>query len=462
MKKGIMVYSRRFNSQGDIMKKGLVLLCMLGLVLSSTALFAGSIDWLSNQSAEYIMTLNRNAATDSADIVNYNPAGTVFLPKNGLYLNVSTQYIFKPYEQDFMGTTYKQDEPSIIPNLYAVYKKDAWTGFFAITVPAGGGKVGWDDGNATTKGLILQTAAGAAALGGGTGATTIKNQSIVGYSQYIGLTPGFAYKINDMVSASLAGRYIIADRWAKANADFSTDAIGAVPGNETGVVVKSKFDYNAKGFGGIIGIDIKPINDLLLAIRYESVTKLDFKYDLQTRKATVTTPSPALKAGLEAGLLNTLSSLDKDGQKLRYDLPAMLALGVKYTVMPGLEVMSSFDYFYLKAANWEGKGDYKNGWELALGATYKVKPELKVGIGFLNAISGETDKTPYTAENPGLDSRSLGLGATYSVNNNLDITLAGSRTQYITDSNNDGTALEVEFEKVANTIALGGQYRFDM
>ena len=80
MKKGIMVYIIRFTSQRDIMKKGLVLLCMLGLVLSSTALFAGSIDWLSNQSAEYIMTLNRNAATDSADSVNYNPAGTVFLP----------------------------------------------------------------------------------------------------------------------------------------------------------------------------------------------------------------------------------------------------------------------------------------------------------------------------------------------------------------------------------------------
>jgi long-chain fatty acid transport protein len=445
-----------------MMKKVRVLLSMLGMVVISTAVYAGSIDYLSNQSAAYLMTLNRNAATDSADIVSYNPAGTVFLPKNGLYLNLSTQYLFKPYEQTFMGATFKQDEPSIIPNFFAVYKKDAWTGFFAITVPAGGGKLRWDDGDATTRGLIFLTAKGAAALGGGTGATTINSQSIGASSQYIGITPGFAYKINEMASVSLACRYIIADRNAKAKADFLMDAIGAVPDNETHTVVHTDFDYDAKGFGGIIGIDIKPINDLLLAIRYESKTKLDFKYSMNARSATVTGYSDTLDAGISANLLQTLSALDKDGQKIRYDLPAMLALGVNYTVMPGLDVMSSFDYYYLKAADWEAAGDYKNGWEMGLGVTYKVKPELKVGIGFLNCITGETDKTPYVTENPGLDSRTLGLGATYAVNNNLDVTLAGSRTQYITDSNNEGTVTEVRFKKVVNNIALGVQYRFDM
>jgi len=470
MKKGIMVYIIRFNSQGDIMKKGLVLLCMLGLVLSSTALFAGSIDYLSNQSAEYLMTLNRNAGTDAADIVSYNPAGTVFLPKNGLYVNFSTQYLFKPYEQDFMGKTYKQDEPSIIPNLFAVYKKDAWAGFLSFNVTAGGGKLDWDKGDATTAGLIMQTglqsAAAVAQLAGpaaaGTGASSVKSQSIEASSQYIGITPGVAYKINDKASVSLAARYIMADRNAKAKADFTVDALKAVPENETQVAVNSDFDYDADGIGGIVGIDIKPINELLFAIRYETPTHLDFKYDMNKRSATVTGPSDALNAALSAGLLQKLAALDKDGQKLRYDLPAILGLGLNYTVMPGLDVMSGFNYYFLKNANMEGEGDYNNGWELGLGSTYKVNPALKVGAGFLYTVSGETDKIPYSTENPHLDSWTLGLGSTYSVNNNLDVTLAGSRTQYITDSNNDGTATEVRFKKVVTTIALGGQYRFDM
>ena len=444
------------------MKKVRVLICMLVMVFISAAVYAGSIDYLSNQSAEYFITLNRNAATDSADIVSYNPAGAVFLPKNGLYLNFSTQYVFLPYEEDFMGKTYKEDQPQIIPNLFSVYKKDDWAGFLAINVTAGGGKLKWDDGDATTAGLIMQTAAGAAAMAGGTGATTINNQSIEGYSQYIGIMPGVAHKINDMISVSLAGRYIMSERYAKAKANFLMDAIGAVPENETQVVINSDFDYNANGFGGIVGIDIKPINELLCAIRYETRTNLDFKYDMNKRSVTVTGPSPELNAGVSANLLTALTALDKDGQKVRYDLPAVLGLGVNYTVMPELNVMSSFNYYFLKNADMEEAGDYKNGWELGLGSTYKVNPALKVGAGILYSVSGETDSTPYVNENPSLDSWSLGLGGTYAVNNNFDLVLAGSITQYITDSNNEGTATEVEFKRVATTIGLGVQYRFDM
>jgi long-chain fatty acid transport protein len=450
--------------QGGIMKKILFLLFILGILILSTEVFAGSIDYLSNQSAEYFITLNRNAATDAADIANYNPAGTVFLPQNGLYLDTSVQYLFKPYNQTFRGATYKQDEPSIIPNIYAVYKKDPWAGFFAITIPAGGGKVKWNKGDATTAGLILQTAAGAAALAGGTGATTINSQRINISSEYVGFTLGGASKINDTISLSLAGRYIISQRNAHASANFAMDAIGAVPGNETNVVVDSKFDYNARGFGGIIGLDIKPIKELLIGIRYETVTKLWYRYETKSRKATVSGPVGAINAGVSNNLLTQLAAFDNNGRKIRNDLPALLGLGINYTVMPGFDVMSSFNYYFLKEANLKASnGDYKeNGWEAGLGATYKVLPILKIGLGFLNTESGETDSTPFVTENAHLNSRTVGLGATYTAMPNLDLTLAGARTKYLGDSNNEGTVNAVRFEKIVNTIALGVQYRFDM
>lgn len=62
-----------------------VLTCAGGLLLSfgfATAVYAGAIDNKTNWSAEYIRTLNRNAATDYADIAAYNPAGTVKLDED--------------------------------------------------------------------------------------------------------------------------------------------------------------------------------------------------------------------------------------------------------------------------------------------------------------------------------------------------------------------------------------------
>ena len=69
------------------MKK--VIICIGGLALScavAVSALAGGVDNKTNWSAEYIRTLNRNAATDYADIAAYNPAGTVKLDE-GFIIN---------------------------------------------------------------------------------------------------------------------------------------------------------------------------------------------------------------------------------------------------------------------------------------------------------------------------------------------------------------------------------------
>jgi len=77
------------------MKRMLAFVCISALVFSiASPLMAGGIDNKHNFSAEYIRTLNRNAATDSADGVVYNPAGVVKMP-DGFWLNLSGQYAFK-------------------------------------------------------------------------------------------------------------------------------------------------------------------------------------------------------------------------------------------------------------------------------------------------------------------------------------------------------------------------------
>ncbi|UCD86688.1 MAG: hypothetical protein JSV01_02615, partial [Desulfobacterales bacterium] len=92
------------------MKRLLVFLCVSALVLAvATPLLAGGIDNKHNFSAEYARTLNRNAATDSADGVAYNPGGTVKM-EDGFYINLTGQYAFKDYSNTFNGTEYDSDE----------------------------------------------------------------------------------------------------------------------------------------------------------------------------------------------------------------------------------------------------------------------------------------------------------------------------------------------------------------
>jgi long-chain fatty acid transport protein len=132
------------------MKKLFIFACVIGLVLSGASpLFAGGADNKTNWSAEYIRSLNRNAATDSADIVMYNPAGVMKMD-DGFYGNVSIHNILKDYNNEINGTDFNQDKSSAVPGLFAVYKRDRWSGFFGLSNVVGGGKVEFDNGNLTT------------------------------------------------------------------------------------------------------------------------------------------------------------------------------------------------------------------------------------------------------------------------------------------------------------------------
>ena len=133
------------------MRKGLAILCGLGiLVLAASPLYAGGIINKSNQSADYMRTLNRSAATDYPDIAVYNPAGIMQM-ENGAYAKLDVLYFNKDYSNDCPGFRQAQpDKPSVIPAFFAVFKQDRWAGFFAFTIPAGGGELEYNDGNART------------------------------------------------------------------------------------------------------------------------------------------------------------------------------------------------------------------------------------------------------------------------------------------------------------------------
>jgi long-chain fatty acid transport protein len=432
------------------MKKLLVCLCVAGLMVSSGApLLAGSVDHLSNFSAEYMRTLNRNAATDSADAAVYNPAGVMEM-ENGIYGNLSLQYTDKDWKNKVDGDKLSQDEPSIIPSLFGIYKKDRWAAFAAFTIPSGGGKVDFKDGDATTRiggwGIINNING----LAGANLYDTIKNESLEAERYYLGFTLGGAYKINDMVSISLGTRYIDAKGELKAELQVQPSATGVAFG-QVDRSAASELERNADGWCGIIGLNIAPTEELNIGLKYESRTRLNFKYDV--KHDTIT--------GLPSGLLAQEGITD--GIKLRRDLPALFTLGVSYKFTPKIRVETDFTYYFQEDADWNGDEDnVDDGYELGIAFEYIFNKKLKASLGYLYSDTG-MDAEYMTSYKPELNSNSIGGGIAYEAVPGLILNFALENSFYRDDSYVDtssGTALDIEFEKNVFTVACGVQYKF--
>ncbi|MFO7971202.1 MAG: outer membrane protein transport protein [Desulfobacterales bacterium] len=437
------------------MKKFLVCLCVAGLMVSSgSPLFAGNIDHLSNLSAEWIRTMNRNAATDSADAVVYNPAGVMEM-ENGIYGSFSIQYCDKDYDNKVNGETLSQDEPSIIPSLFGIYKKDRWAAFGAFTVPHGGGEVRYNDGNATTRisgWSIINLINSQSPIPGLTLYDTIKNERFTAESYYLGFTLGGAYKINDMLSVSLGTRYIDAYNDIDLSLRVQPSALGAgVPFNQVDRTAKLKYEDDAEGWCGIIGVNIAPTDKLNIGIKYETKTTLNFEYDV--KQDTVT--------GFPSGLGAAQGVID--GTKHRRDLPALFSVGVSYKFTPKIRVETGLTYYFNEDADWDGDEDVvDDGYEAGIAFEYTFNKKMKASVGYLYTDDG-MHAVDMLAAVPQLDSHSVCGGVAYEAVPGLILNFGFLNSFYRDDSYVDissGTALDIEFKKNAFVAACGIQYKF--
>ncbi len=442
------------------MRRSLIGLCVLALVLAGAApAFAGGTINKSNLSAEYMGSYTRNAGTDHADIVAYNPAGTVKLD-DGLTMNLGLQYLIeKDYSNKFTGqgdaytgTDYNSDEPSLIPALYTVYKQDRWAGFFGVNVPLGGGKVKYPNGNFVTYSVGQQVRA--ATNLGITGTLNLPfdtfSHRIDAESVGMGYTFGGAYQINDMVSASVGLRYIDANTEFDGGATLISTA-GLAPDTD----VPIEFEADADGWGGIFGLDIYPSDKMTIGLRYETRTELDYEYDVKQG------------APILAGLNIT------DGGKVRDDLPATFGAGFGYQFSDRLRGEANFTYYFNTDANIGGstlreglEDEADDGWEFGIGATYAFTETLKGSAGYLYTSIG-VDPEDSSKFLPDLDSHALGLGLQWTVMENLDLTFAAGNVFYVSDSYNDtslaaigDSPIKVEYEKNIPYLGFGIQYKF--
>jgi long-chain fatty acid transport protein len=479
----------KFRFSGGFMKKVLCTLLILGLFLPAAA-FAGSLDYLTNQSARWLMTPTRNAATDAADIVNYNPAGTVFLPL-GWNIDVSNQTLFKWYGNDTAVTsgpgwnstlslpplssndTLKQDLPTwYLPNLYVVYNSGKVAIYGQAGITAGGGNLKYDNGTAGSTFALTglraavrsgQIAASIPALAGafpaGTDLGDITSQEFEAASVYYGIGFGVASTVvDDTLSVSVGGRFLIPQRGFRLEAAYGANPLGA------------EFEYTAFGFTPIIGIDVRPVGDLTLSFRYECETSLNFEY-----KEKEMIGSPAY-AGLAKGFLTGQGIYD--GKRFNQNLPHSFFLGAEYNVTRDLTVSLSGNIYLLSIADLgetsAGKqinDHFGTGYEIGLGAIYKLTEEFKMGAGIFYTETGAKDSyfnnsaTLLNASaNPTLDSIAFGLGGTYSFKNGLDLTVSGLYCHYLpvdySVSQPGVYTVSGEFTKEVLEIGIGVGYHY--
>jgi long-chain fatty acid transport protein len=412
------------------MKKLLVCLCVAGLMVSSVSpLFAGGIENKHNWSAEYVRTLNRNAATDSADAVVYNPAGVMKM-EDGLYLKLDGQYVLKEYSNTFAGIEYESDEPDFVPSLFTLYKKDKWAAYGAVTVVVAGGQVDFKEGNMTSFSIAQSVIAGDPRF------DTLLNHYLKGESYFIGYTLGGAYAINDMVSVSLGARYVDASREFRGYATLGSNN-PIVPDTTLHV----DYEETGHGWGGIIGVNIAPTEELNIGLRYETKTSIDLRTDEKTDDIGIIT----------------------DGFKRNRDMPGLVGLGVSYKFSPKIKVDANFTWYLNNDVDWDDNpatlGDETqkdNGYDLGIAFEYTFNPQWKASVGYMYTWVG-IEPEDMQIETPELDGGTIAGGIAYKATPNLEFNFGILRVFYNEKTTDSG----IKFEKdPVVDIAAGIQYKF--
>jgi long-chain fatty acid transport protein len=459
------------------MKKLLVSLCVAGLIVSSSSLlFAGGAENKTCWSVEYVRTLNRNAATDSADIVMYNPAGIMKMA-DGFYGNVSAQYVAKDYNNKINGVDFDQDEPSIIPGLFAIYKKDRLAGYFGVSNVVGGGKVEFDDGNLTTHQIAWGIADFANAglsspfpVGFGDDSfnfTQFTNQKLDGEQVGLGYTFGGAYQINDMFSVALAARYV--DTELKLKGTGTLVAPNPTPPPATGLndpmIAAADFEEKADGWGFVLGVNIAPSDQLNIGIRYDSKVDLDYELDVRLDEITGNLPNAQFGGPIYDFILPDFGRIK--GQERERNLPAIFAIGASYQLNPKIRLETNFTYYLNEDAGFDDipgtsrdESDVDNGFELGIAFEYAFSDTLKGSVGYLYTETGvdAEDMTPWLPE---LGGYTLGAGLAWEVVPNLDLNFGILQCFYQDEDFIDPTTgYTIKYEKDITLMAFGVQYKF--
>ncbi len=414
------------------MKKGISII-VAALFLTVPMVF-GTIITNTNQSVQYVRLLARNASTD-IDAVYYNPAGVLFL-ENGFHLALHNQTVFqeKTVIDDFPflnNSTYVGDvKVPIFPTIFAALKMDKFALSFGFGPNSGGGTADFTTGLPSFE-IPLSLLP---ALVSGFGIPTTAYSADIafeGRSVYYGFQANASFALNDIFSIAAGVRYIYAVNEYTGDlkdiminpqhpllnpsgnmmsaAQFFT--LAGFP-QYAALVMDQEVDVKQTGsaWTPLLGINIRPSENLNIGVRYEFNTKLEL-----TNDTTVDD-----------------SGLFPDGYTFRNDIPAILSLGLEYGITPDFRLMISYHMFFDKNADWNGQEKLvdSNSFDIGFGFEYDLMDSVLVSAGYLYTKVGVRDEyqSDFTHE---LSSNAVGFGGRINLAPRLNLDLGVLYVKYI-------------------------------
>lgn len=420
-----------------------ILTVALALCVGSVAQAGGYLT-NTNQSVSFLRNPAQDATIGIAGAYT-NPAGLGFM-RTGWHLGFDLQSAYqtrsdKAYFPAFaMGEVngvknatdgYKTFEGKakapVIPSFDLARVGERWFASFHFGITGGGGKCKFNDGLPSFESQVamLPVLVGAIAPGAVTGYTL--DTHMQGRQYYFGGQFGVGYKITPNFNASIGGRVVYAQcnyYGYVRNISLNT-AQGTIPATtffesqqmpDFAALVSDKelnCDQSGWGFTPIISADWK-IGKLNLAAKYEFKTKLRLKN--------------------QAGVNTSGMSEYDDGKKVKADIPAILAIGARYSLLDNVRLNAGFHYYFDKqATQHENKHNYltNGGWEVLAGAEVDVTKRWTVSAGWQTTNYGLGKNSQFISDMSFVtNSNSVGVGARFQLRKKVALNIAYFKTIY--------------------------------
>lgn len=203
---------------------------------------------------------------------------------------------------------------------------------------------------------------------------------------------------------------------------------------------KVEVEQTGFGFSPIIGLNITPNENLNIGMKYEFKTKLELT---NSTKQDDTGEFP-------------------DGKVTNNDIPAIFAIGVDYGITDNFNASVSFNQYFDKGTNWDGREKLIDHgvWEAGIGLEYQISDFLLVSGGFLH---GETGVMPeyQTDLSYGNSSNTIGAGFEININEMITLNFAGLNTFYVKNQKEysiegfSGTTITETYTKDTKAFSIG-------
>jgi long-chain fatty acid transport protein len=402
--------------------KNAVLSCFI-IAWSGMAL-AASVRNNPSGSTQHTMTSGTRSATiDAADAGLYNPAGLTAM-EEGFYQHFSNSFIrdeTKVHNHD-TGEDY---ERKMAIDLYPVgsfaYRKDDWAAFFTISYPgfSGGGE---SDSNGIA---YMDFAARIASLKTGTDVTATDKSFELG-AIALALTFGGSYQNNELIFTSYGIRQVLGSAYMDG---------GYTLRNSSGVLSTHEVDVEqtATGIGHVFGISIIPNKKMNIGIRYETQVDMEFTSDVK---------------------IDTVFG-QKDGEKSRNDIPALLSVGFSYHVNDKLRTEADFTYYFVESAK-TMEDNHKDAHDLSVAAWYQLEEDITIAGGY--SITERADNDSRNSMSYDLDYSMISFGGEYNASENLMLMVGYSHYLYETANGEDDFG-SYTIDEEQFTLSFGFEYK---